>query len=198
MTYPVSKEEKAGLREELGIEEPLVVVSVGQFIHRKGYDVLLNSCVGLNKDIGVYIIGSEPTEEYTAFKKQHNLDNVHFVGFKKKDELKKFYSAADLFVLPTREDIWGLVINEAMAYGLPVITTDKCIAGMELVDKNNGAIVPVEDSIALQNAIVDILSDNDKLHSMAVVSSDRIRKYTIEEMAKVHADIIKEISGEAR
>ena len=51
--------------------------------------------------------------------------------------------AADVFVMPTREDIWGLVINEAMAYGLPVVSTDKCIAALELVKNGrNGYIIP--------------------------------------------------------
>ena len=195
---PISKEEKKQLREELGLDEAHIVVSVGQFIHRKGYDVLLKSCLGLNKDIGIYIIGSDPTDKYISFKEEHKLENVHFVGFKKKEELKKYYSAADLFVLPTREDIWGLVINEAMAYGLPIITTDKCIAGIELVDQKNGAIVPAEDSVALHNAIIDILSDNERLRSMAIVSNNRIKDYTIEEMAKVHVCIFEEISGELK
>ena len=54
--------------------------------------------------------------------------------------------AADAFVLPTREDIWGLVINEAMAYGLPVVTTDRCNAGLELIKNNvNGYVVHVDD-----------------------------------------------------
>ena len=73
-----------------------------------------------------------------------NLDNVHFIDFKNKDILKEYYYVADVFVLPTREDIWGLVINEALAYGLPVITTDKCMAGLEMIeDGKNGYIIPV-------------------------------------------------------
>lgn len=54
--------------------------------------------------------------------------------------------AADIFVHPTREDIWGLVVNEAMAKGLPVITTDRCVAGLELIKNESvGRIVPVEN-----------------------------------------------------
>ena len=75
-----------------------------------------------------------------------NLNNVHFIDFKNKDTLKEYYHVADVFVLPTREDIWGLVINEALAYGLPVITTDKCMAGLEMIENGkNGYIIPVND-----------------------------------------------------
>ena len=196
LTTPVPPETKKNLREELGINESSVIVSVGQLIHRKGFDVLLNSCKGLRKNIGIYIIGSNPTEEYIKIKEKEKLDNVHFVGFKKKEELKKYYSAADLFVLPTREDIWGLVINEAMAYGLPIITTDKCIAGLELVDSDNGAIVPAENSDALRDSILSIISDKDKLQSMSVESIKRIKNYTIEKMAKVHTSVFRKICEE--
>lgn len=60
-------------------------------------------------------------------------DNIVFVEFKTKEDLIDYYRAADLFVLPTREDIWGLVVNEAMAAGTPVITTTNCGAGMEIL-----------------------------------------------------------------
>lgn len=63
------------------------------------------------------MVGGEPTEDYLQMRASLGLDNVHFVGFQKKEALSRYYRAADLFVLPTREDIWGLVINEAMAYG---------------------------------------------------------------------------------
>ena len=82
------------------------------------------------------------------------LKNINFLEFEKKEVLYKYYKAADLFILPTREDIWGLVINEAMAHGLPVITTKKCVAGMELVIKGvNGEIVEVEDFTEMRLAI---------------------------------------------
>ena len=56
--------------------------------------------------------------------------------------------------MPTREDIWGLVINEALAYGLPTITTERCVAGLELIEDGvNGLLVPVGDVEALHQAM---------------------------------------------
>ena len=186
----VSRQEKQQLRQELGIPEEHMVLSIGQFIHRKGFDVLLRSAVSLDKNVGIYIVGGEATEEYKKMKEELRLVNVHFLGFQKKDVLAKFYKAADLFVLPTREDIWGLVINEAMAYGLPVITTDRCVAGLELVEEGrNGYIVPVEDEQVLADKMrVALASD---MEVMGKASLEKIRPYTLENMARVHAEIFE-------
>lgn len=183
-------EEKAALRRELGIEETHCLLAIGQFIHRKGFDVLMKAAASLAEDAGIYIVGGEPTEEYLALQKELDLTNVHFLGFQSKETLVKFYKAADVFVLPTREDIWGLVINEAMAYGLPVITTDRCVAGLELVEDGvNGYIVPVRDVEALAEKMNLILRSD--LRAMGRASLEKIRPYTIENMAKVHEEIFE-------
>ena len=183
-----SYEEKMELRRELGIGEDKVILSIGQFIHRKGYDILLRSAADLEPGTGIYIIGGEPTEEYKQLCQDLGLTNVHFLGFMKKEKLVKYYKAADLFVLPTREDIWGLVINEAMAYGLPVVTTDKCVAGLELVEQNvNGCIVPVEDHQKLASGINRILRGDTQ--KMGEISLEKVRPYTIENMVKKHLEI---------
>ena len=115
---------------------------------------------------------------------------MHFVDFQTSDVLKKYYMAADLFVLPTRLDIWGLVINEAMAHGLPVITTDTCAAGVELVNEGNGIIIPSEDISALNESIIKIISDNDLRLKMSQKALLKIKEYTIENMVKVHLKVL--------
>ena len=186
----VTPEEKAELRRELGIEEKHCLLAIGQFIHRKGFDVLLKAAAELPKDAGVYLVGGEPTEEYIALRRELGLTNVHFLGFQNKQTLVKYYKAADVFVLPTREDIWGLVVNEAMAYGLPVITTDRCVAGLELVEEGvTGYIVPVRDVQALAEKMNRILGDD--LAAMGRAALEKVRPYTIENMAKVHVDIFE-------
>ncbi len=183
--------QKQMVRKELGITEGKVVLSVGQFIHRKGYDILLQVANHLPKDIGIYIIGDEPTAEYLALQKELNLTQVHFVGFQSKEKLQKWYQAADVFVLPTREDIWGLVINEAMGQGLPIITTDKCVAGLELVKEGeNGYIVPVADTQALTDAVTKTLTQD--YRQMGQKSLELIKPYTIENMARFHMEVLND------
>jgi len=179
----VSMEDKLEIRKKLNVEEDFIFVSVGQFIYRKGYDLLLKASEKLPKNVGVYIVGSEPTKEYLELKETLELNNVHFVGFQKKEKLKQYYCMADVFVLPTREDIWGLVINEAMACGLPVITTDKCVAGLELID-GNGLIIETDNVKLLENALQEyshMLLDS--LSVKAKRSLEIVRNYTIEKMA---------------
>ncbi|MCD8159431.1 MAG: glycosyltransferase family 4 protein [Clostridiales bacterium] len=181
---PVNEMEKKLLREKLDIPEEQVVLSGGQFIPRKGYDLLMKSCEGLDKNIGVYIVGGEPTEEYMSLKDKLHLTNFHFLPFMKHENLADYYKAADLFVLPTREDIWGLVINEAMAFGLPVLTTNKCVAGVEMID-GNGAVYPVD--VNWGQVIEEWIKKNDK---SCRKSLDIASYYTIENMARVHIEIL--------
>lgn len=193
LKYPLSKNEKNFYRDFLGMKEKQIVISVGQFIYRKGYDILLESCSTLDKSIGVYIIGGNPTVEYLELQDKLSLENVHFVSFLEKDKLADYYKAADLFVLPTREDIWGLVVNEALSYGLPVITTDKCVAGVEMLEDGvTGRIVPVEDSNALSKAInLSFNIESDNILKLA-------KKYSIEEMVSAHINAFKKFMENMR
>lgn len=185
----------SALREKLGVKEEKIILSVGQFIHRKGFDILMQAASKLDKSIGIYIVGGEPTEEYLDLKRELGLDNLHFVGFKTKGELGYYYAAADLFVLPTREDIWGLVINEAMAYGLPVISTDRCISALEMIKNGeSGYIVPVGDSDALAKKMIAILNSKEERESLSKISREVACQYTIEKMAARHVQIFEELT----
>lgn len=188
---PASREEKAALRRDLGIREETVFLAVGQFIHRKGFDVLMKAAAQLPKNAGIYILGGEPGEEYLELQDKLGLSQVHFAGFMPKTELFRYFRAADAFVLPTREDIWGLVVNEAMAHGLPVITTTRCNAGLELIEDGvNGFLVEPEDVRALARAMEKTLAADFDVMGRAAL--DTIRGYTIEEMARRHHEIFTE------
>lgn len=190
----ILSEGKENIRKRLGIGEEKVVLSIGQFIHRKGFDVLLNAVKRIDKTIGVYIVGGIPTEEYLQLQRELELNNVHFVGFKTKTELAEYYAAADVYVMPTREDIWGLVINEAMAYGLPIVSSDACISALEMVyEGENGYIVPSEDVEALSNRINDLLFDKEAIKAFSGKSQQIVRGYTIEKMAQRHIEIFEEL-----
>ncbi|MGC9796911.1 glycosyltransferase family 4 protein [Fervidobacterium riparium] len=121
-------------------------------------------------------------------------DHIHFIEFKTKEELKKYYIASDIFVLPTREDIWGLVINEAMANALPIITTNKCIAGLELVKNGeNGFICHVDNAEEIAEKISLILNNQELFNNMSKNNILKIKEYTIEKMAQEHVNIFNKI-----
>ena len=188
MASAPSEEEKQRLRRQLGMKEEKILLYVGRYDHKKGMDELLHIAPRLDADTGVYFVGGEPKEEHLAFCREQDAQNVHFVGFKKKEELALYYQAADVLVLPTWSDVWGLVINEAMAFGLPVITTDRCVAGMELVENGvNGYIVPVRNEEALCEACTRILKED--YRQMGRNALEAIRPYTVENMVKAHVDI---------
>lgn len=191
--YPsvASVEEKQTLRQKLNIREKYMVISVGRFTYLngygKGYDALIRAAQQLPEDIGWYIVGGAPTEEFAKIVEDTGLKNIHFVEFMDKEALKEYYRAADIFVLMTVSDVWGLVINESMACGLPVITTDKCVAGVELVEAGkNGYIVKVGDDKALANRVKEILDTPGAVEAMGTHAIDVIREYTIENMARMH------------
>lgn len=142
----------------------------------------------LDGKIGVYIVGGEPTKEYLDLRESFQLKNLHFLGYKNKQELKEIYLAADIFVHPTKEDVWGLVVNEALAYGLPVVTTDRCIAGQELVkDGINGYIVDAGSDGELSKAIENALCNQER---MGIQSLIVIQNYTIENMVADHLKVM--------
>ncbi|WMJ22938.1 glycosyltransferase family 4 protein [Paludicola sp. MB14-C6] len=194
VTGLITKEEKQVIKQEFGITEEKVILNVGQFIPLKANDILIQACKNLDKSIGIYLVGGKPTQEYLDLKDKYGLSNLHFIDFMVKDELIKYYKAADVFCFPTRGDVWGLVVNEAMAQGLSVITTDRCIAGLELIkDEENGYIVPVDDVKAFTEKLNIILNNDDLAKTMSQNNIEKIKQYTIENMAIRHKEIFDDI-----
>ncbi len=196
----LSLHEKKAIREELGIQEKKIILTVGRFSYKngygKGYDILMRTAEHINDDVGIYFVGDEPTQEFIAWKESKGLSRVHFIGFKDKDALYRYYSCADLFVLLTRGDIWGLAINEAMMFGLPVITTTKCLAGLELIqDGVNGNIVSIEDEEIIFNTVISLIHDDEKLQIYGNNGIERIAAYTLETSSEAHINAISEALG---
>lgn len=192
---PLEANEKSALKKELELPNRKTIISVGRFIYGKGFDLLLKAMKNVEVDLNLLIIGGTPTQEYLDLINKNDLKNIQFLNFMGKEELSKYYIASDLFILPTREDIWGLVINEAMAKGLPVITTDKCVAGLEMIEENkNGYLYSVEDIETLSNKINSFFRKKEReREEMSLEALKSIRKYSIENMAEEHSKIFNKI-----
>ena len=184
--------DKSIYRREIGITEKKVILSVGQMIYRKGFDILIEAMEGIPSSVGVYIVGGQPSDELLTKVKRGRLTNIHFVGFQDKNELARYYLAADIFVFPTREDVWGLVINEALSYGLPVISSDRCGAALELVkDRNTGYIFTNESVDELHSILKHCL--NGEYIDLRDNCFNVSREYTIEKMVEAHLSAISNI-----
>lgn len=192
----LNDEEKKSLRKNLGMPEKKIILSVGRFSYKKGYgkgfDLLMRVAGTLKEGYEFYIVGDQPTQEFISWKEKEDLDNVHFISYLSKDELSKYYAAADCLVLLTRGDAWGLVINEAMVFSLPIITTPYCVAGTELVEDGvNGYLVDIDEIQVIVKRIIAVTM-NDTQKRFGRVSRNKISNYTIEQMASTHISVLRE------
>lgn len=142
-------------------------------IKRKGVKYLLYAYGKLQQEqdnIALLVVGSGPLEsQLKELAISLKIKNVKFVNSGLSLEwLVKFFSAADVFVLPTREDIWGFVINEAMACGLPVIATRTSQAANEMVrQEENGYVIKEADVEGLYKALQKVIRDVELRERMA-------------------------------
>lgn len=199
LNKPISYKTKFELRKKAGFEYKRLFISVGSLIDRKGYDLFLKAINDLNiEDTLFLIIGSgEKKEEYEQFIKNNKLNNVRLLGFKSKKEVFDLYKLSDAFFLPSREDTWGLVINEAMANGLPIISSNEVVAARELLD--NDCLYNPIDTTKLKDLIVRFNELNDKeLYEIGKKNLNKISDYTIENMAKRYYEIFKEVLDNER
>lgn len=164
------------LRSRLGVAEgSCVVLSVGRLDPEKGIDVLLDAAASLHaagSTAAVVIVGGGSREgELRAAAGS----NVRFTGALDRDALVPWYAAADVFVLPSRSEQWGMVLNEAAAAGLPIVATEAAGAAWDLVDDGaSGFRIPVGDAASLAQALADLAADSgfreragDRSHTLA-------------------------------
>lgn len=186
--------EKKKIKEILCIPEQKIIISVGQFIYRKGMDLLIQCAEKIRSDTGIYIIGGKASEKFIGMVKSKKCEHVHFLPFMEKEKLRMYYLAADIFVFPTREDIWGLVLNEAMACGVPCVASKHSIAANEMIEEGlNGYLVNPADAQEMCERI-NYLLENEKLClNMGHSALETAHEYTIEAMAIRHMEIFNEI-----
>lgn len=181
----LTKKEKFEMKRSLGIKTEKVILYVGQLIERKGVKYLVEAHNQLRKEydnVSLLILGyGYQKRELKKLCRSHNVPDVYFVDHVEIGEMPKFYGIADLFVLPSRQDTWGLVLNEAMACGLPVITTNKVGASVDLVREGvNGYVVVEENAGELYGAIKKIVIDSSLREKMGQESYRIIQRFSID------------------
>jgi glycosyltransferase involved in cell wall biosynthesis len=179
----IARANEIRLRGELGIPTRYFLF-VGRLVKRKGVFDLLDAYESLNPDlrseIGLVLAGDGPERaELEASARTIFPGSIYFPGFVQRDRLPAYYALAECLVLPTHSDPWGLVVNEAMACGLPVICTDVAGCAADLV-KTNGRVVAKRDIANLASAMRDIACDRRLRDDMSRKSSELIQNYSPE------------------
>ena len=109
-------------------------------------------------------------------------NSIKFLGFKNQTELPGYYDLCDVLVLPSVFEPWGLVINEAMNAGRPVVVSDQVGCGPDLVRPGqNGYVFPAGDIAGLRQALVNLLGDPAKCRIMGQKSLEIIETWGLEE-----------------
>ena len=148
---------------------------------QKGIDVLLSSLplVVRHHDVALNLIGTGPRlEQYGAQAEELNMHRyVKFLGFIEHDKMPAYYAQADLFVLPSRRESFGLVLAEAMACGLPVVATTAGAIPEVVEDGVTGLLVPPDDPEALAGAMNSLLGDPAKMKAMGAQGREKVEKH---------------------
>lgn len=188
---PISDEDKSIIRASLGIADMPTIIAVGRFLELKRFDTLIRAFAPFDNKYQLLIIGEgDQKGVYISLIDKFSLINVKIIDFMPYEQLQNYYKASDLFVLPSIDELWGLVVNEAMCFGLPCITTNFCVAGEAMI-KNEGNGFLVDDSVEkLSDKIKRIMSDNELRKKMAIASLKTAHEYTIEKMAQIHMEIL--------
>uniref|UniRef100_UPI0040475891 glycosyltransferase family 4 protein n=1 Tax=Shewanella sp. TaxID=50422 RepID=UPI0040475891 len=133
-----------GLRAQLSLESGRpVILYASKFMARKYPDQLLEAYLLLTtpRPYLIFVGEGEMRGNLEAAVQNHQLKDVRFAGFRNQGELPAFYALADIFVLPSINETWGLVINEAMNAGCAIITTDQVGSAADLVRSGTNGFV---------------------------------------------------------
>ncbi|HTX76844.1 MAG TPA: glycosyltransferase family 4 protein [Terracidiphilus sp.] len=180
---------RAGLQAELGLEsERPVVLFASKLQTRKHCDHLIEAYARLAPAAGEeprpYLVIVGDGEERAALERQATatgLSSIRFCGFRNQSELPRFFNLASVFVLPSRHEPWGLIVNEVMNAATPAIVSEDVGCAPDLIDDGvNGCIYPVGDIAALERALRRVLVPG-AAEAMGRCAFERIQRWSFTE-----------------
>lgn len=180
----------AALRAELQLEAGRpVILFASKLQTRKHADHLVAAYArfianhaGNAKPYLVIVGDGEERVRLEAQCRELHLDGVRFAGFRNQTELPAFFRVADVFVLPSQHEPWGLIVNEAMASGCAVIVSSDVGSHVDLVtDGVQGCVYPVGDITALTESLSRVLTDPTTARAMGDAARTRMATWSFEQ-----------------
>ncbi len=186
----VHETEAIALREKLSIPHNHVVfIYTGKFEYRKNLNVLVDAKINLKgKNCTLLMVGNGPDE--VQLKSKCKVDNdIHFIEFINQSKMPMIYKTADVFVLPSISETWGLGINEAMNCGLAVLASNKVGSAVDLV-KENGFIFEYSNANDLSDKMLYFIENKAKLEEMKRKSLSIIKEWSMDELVQKLENIL--------
>jgi glycosyltransferase involved in cell wall biosynthesis len=180
----INSAERASLRKSFGLpEQGLLVLFVGKFQPlKRPLDVV--HAVANTPGVAMGLVGSGELEPQIkqVIEQRALAGRVHCLGFRNQSELPALYQCADVLVLASDQETWGLVVNEAMGSGVVPIVTDQVGCGPDLVDPT--CIYPVGDVSALTAILRRMVSDSAWFDRQRRDARHRIASWTLDDAAE--------------
>ncbi len=174
------REKTEGLHLSWSLKSP-VILFVGALTHRKGVDLLLKAVralVSKEMHLDLVLVGEGPMVP-TIKEGDPLLGRVHAVGYVSPERLPFYYSAADIFVLPSRQETYGAVMCEALAAGLPLIASSAVGAGPDcIIEGINGYIFESNRVDLLEERLGRLIQDQTLRERMAKASLEHAANFT--------------------
>ena len=183
-----ARESAAKEREELSLPKRFFLFT-GRLVRDKGVFELLSAYArleeSLRKQIALVFVGDGPARQsLEAEAATISPGTIKFAGFAQRETLAIYYALADMLILPTYTDTWGLVVNEGMACGLPVILSRVAGCAPDLLKENwNGLLISPRDVPSLASAMQNLACHPGLCAEMGINSAQHISGYSPQEWA---------------
>ncbi len=202
--WRVAPAPRAELRQRLHLPEGIIVTYTGRLSRAKGLPNLLQAWQRIatrHPQAHLVLVGSGERspdnceQELREFVDAWNLrERVTFAGHA--DDVSAYLHASDLFVQSSDSEGFGLALAEAMAAGLPCVTTAVGVAP-EIVDDRTGWLIPPQNRKALEQALESALQQRDRWPAMSAAAREQVRAFEMEEVARRYQTVFDEACAEA-
>lgn len=174
------------------------LIGVGRLVERKGFDVLIRAMKHLPDEVHLLLVGDGPLETALgAIATETGVAHrVHMLGYRKRENIYQLLRGSHCFVLSSMHEGLGIVVQEAMDAGLPVVSTDNG-GQLDLIKQGrNGILVRTGDDKGLAEAIQTIYRDPVLAETMRRNNQADIRPLYIENNAKLYLEVFREVAGQ--
>ncbi|MCQ6961813.1 glycosyltransferase family 4 protein [Methanolobus chelungpuianus] len=180
-------------RKSLGLKEELFyTISVGRLVKRKGFDFLIKSIAQTPPNVHALIIGEGPEKEnLESLARQLNVqERIHFLGFVTEEKKFQYLQNADLYVLSSVHEGFGIVLQEAMQVGLPIVSTDYGGQVDFVKEGENGYLISYGDLGALSGKI-RLFAENKKLwDKISATNKEQCNMFSPERICRQYLEML--------